>query len=94
MQINPQLRATHAQTTATRPAQAKSAQGTPAAVSAASAQTPEGARLARAREALREAPEVDLERVEAVRAAIARGEVRFDAERLAGLIEQFHGVRT
>ncbi|UTH73159.1 flagellar biosynthesis anti-sigma factor FlgM [Chromobacterium sp. IIBBL 290-4] len=38
-------------------------------------------------------PEIDLDKVESVRAALARGEVRFDAERLAGLIEQYHGGR-
>ncbi|QEL55721.1 flagellar biosynthesis anti-sigma factor FlgM [Chromobacterium paludis] len=43
--------------------------------------------------ALRAMPEIDASRVEAVRAALARGEVRFDAQRLAGLIEQYHGGR-
>ncbi|AXE32340.1 flagellar biosynthesis anti-sigma factor FlgM [Chromobacterium phragmitis] len=38
-------------------------------------------------------PEIDQAKVEAVRAALARGEVRFDAQRLAGLIDQYHGGR-
>ncbi|KZE85954.1 flagellar biosynthesis anti-sigma factor FlgM [Chromobacterium subtsugae] len=43
--------------------------------------------------ALQAMPEVDLAKVDAVRAALARGEVRFDPQRLAGLIEQYHGGR-
>ncbi|MCD0492715.1 flagellar biosynthesis anti-sigma factor FlgM [Chromobacterium violaceum] len=42
---------------------------------------------------LRAMPEVDQSRVDEIRAALARGEVRFDAQRLAGLIEQYHGGR-
>ncbi|OHX11461.1 flagellar biosynthesis anti-sigma factor FlgM [Chromobacterium sphagni] len=38
-------------------------------------------------------PEIDQAKVDAVRAALARGEVRFDPQRLAGLIEQYHGGR-
>jgi negative regulator of flagellin synthesis FlgM len=38
-------------------------------------------------------PEIDSARVAAVRDALARGEIRFDAQRLAGLIERFHGGR-
>ncbi len=98
MQINPHQRALHAQNTATRSATAQDAADARAPVSGTApltdaAPSARAASLARAREALRDAPEVDLERVEAVRAAIARGEVRFDADRLAGLIEQFHGSR-
>jgi negative regulator of flagellin synthesis FlgM len=42
-------------------------------------------------EALRKMPEIDLERVAALRDALAKGEVPFDAAKLAGLIERFHG---
>ncbi|WP_434634455.1 flagellar biosynthesis anti-sigma factor FlgM [Chromobacterium sp. CV08] len=38
-------------------------------------------------------PEIDQARVDEVRAALARGEVRFDPRRLAELIEQYHGGR-
>ncbi|KMN38307.1 MULTISPECIES: flagellar biosynthesis anti-sigma factor FlgM [Chromobacterium] len=42
---------------------------------------------------LRALPDIDLKRVEEVRAALARGEVRFDAARLADLVEQYHRSR-
>ncbi|KIA81548.1 flagellar biosynthesis anti-sigma factor FlgM [Chromobacterium amazonense] len=42
---------------------------------------------------LRAMPEIDQAKVDAVRAALARGEVRFDPQRLAGLIERYHGGR-
>jgi len=41
--------------------------------------------------ALGDMPDVDQAKVDAVRAALARGEARFDATRLAALIERFHG---
>ena len=41
--------------------------------------------------ALRALPDIDHERVAALRDALARGELPFDAARLAGLIERFHG---
>jgi negative regulator of flagellin synthesis FlgM len=40
---------------------------------------------------LRALPDIDHERVAALRDALARGELPFDAARLAGLIERFHG---
>jgi negative regulator of flagellin synthesis FlgM len=43
--------------------------------------------------ALRAMPDVDQAKVAALRDALARGEIRFDAGRLAGLIERFHGSR-
>lgn len=45
-----------------------------------------------AMDALQQAPEVDQARVEALRDALAKGELKFDAKRLAGLIERFHGA--
>ncbi|WP_018411160.1 flagellar biosynthesis anti-sigma factor FlgM [Methyloversatilis thermotolerans] len=36
-------------------------------------------------------PEIDQARVDALREALARGEVPFDPDKLAGLIERFHG---
>ena len=44
--------------------------------------------------ALRSMPEVDHAKVAELRDALARGEVRFDAARLAGLIQRFHGGRS
>jgi negative regulator of flagellin synthesis FlgM len=41
--------------------------------------------------ALRAMPDMDVDRVAELRDAIARGEVPFDAGKLAGLIQRFHG---
>ncbi len=41
--------------------------------------------------ALAAMPEIDHERVSELRDALARGELPFDAARLAGLIQRFHG---
>ncbi|WP_082107124.1 flagellar biosynthesis anti-sigma factor FlgM [Chromobacterium vaccinii] len=66
---------------------ASAADAAPRAISSvASAEAPLAA-------SLQAMPEIDQSKVEAVRAALARGEVRFDARRLAGLIEQYHGGR-
>ncbi|HVL44682.1 MAG TPA: flagellar biosynthesis anti-sigma factor FlgM, partial [Acidovorax sp.] len=43
--------------------------------------------------ALRAMPEIDAAKVAQLREALARGEVRFDAGKLAGLIARYHGVR-
>ena len=43
-----------------------------------------------AQAALRELPEIDEAKVAALREALARGEVRFDADKLAGLIQRYH----
>lgn len=65
----------------------------PAAGAAAEATPLQAGTLAPAQEALAAMPEIDSARVAAVREALARGEIRFDAQRLAGLIERFHGGR-
>jgi negative regulator of flagellin synthesis FlgM len=65
----------------------------PAASSTGSA-TLESAVLAPALAALREMPDIDHAKVAELRDALARGEVRFDASRLAGLIQRFHGSRS
>ncbi|KQV80730.1 negative regulator of flagellin synthesis LfgM [Massilia sp. Root351] len=41
--------------------------------------------------ALKDMPEVDHERVAMLRDALAKGELPFDADKLAGLIQRFHG---
>ena len=43
--------------------------------------------------ALRDMPEIDHARVAELRDALAKGELPFDAGKLAGLIERFHGSR-
>jgi negative regulator of flagellin synthesis FlgM len=49
--------------------------------------------LQAAQVALRAMPEVDEAKVAAVREALARGEIQFDAAKLAGLIARYHGGR-
>mgnify|MGYP001026055799 CR=1 FL=1 len=44
-----------------------------------------------ARAALDETPEIDMVRVTRVRAALATGKIRFDACKLAGTIQRYHG---
>lgn len=56
------------------------------------ATTLQSAALQPAMAAMQGLPEIDQAKVDALREALARGEVRFDAERLAGLIERYHGV--
>ena len=46
-----------------------------------------------AADALRAMPDFDAARVAELRDALARGELPFDAGRLAGLIQKFHGGR-
>ena len=41
--------------------------------------------------ALREMPEIDQAKVDALRDALAKGALPFDAGKLAGLIQRFHG---
>lgn len=45
-------------------------------------------------EALRALPEIDHEKVAALRDALAKGELPFDPAKLAGLIQRFHGGET
>ena len=64
------------------------------APAALSAQPLQSAVMGPALQALREMPEVDLERVGQLRDALAKGAVPFDAAKLAGLITRFHGGRS
>ena len=43
--------------------------------------------------ALKGMPEIDMARVNELRDALAKGEVPFDAAKLAGLIQRFHGSK-
>lgn len=62
----------------------------PVATSAAAAPL-ESAVLQPAQEALRALPDFDAARVAELRDALSKGELPFDAGRLAGLIQRFHG---
>jgi negative regulator of flagellin synthesis FlgM len=42
-------------------------------------------------QALSEMPEIDQEKVDQLRDALAKGELPFDPAKLAGLIQRFHG---
>lgn len=53
----------------------------------------QSAALAPAMDALRDMPEIDQAKVQAVRDALAKGEIQFDAKKLAGLISRYHGGR-
>jgi len=43
--------------------------------------------------ALAAMPEVDLDKVAALKDALARGDIQFDPDRLARLVQRFHGGR-
>lgn len=78
---------------ATTPAQeALPAHTTPSPLSA-KPQEHQSAVLQTAQAALHSMPEIDEAKVAALRDALARGEVKFDAGKLAGLIARYHGVR-
>lgn len=62
------------------------------AVATAPAAAPlQSAVLQPALQALKDMPEIDQERVEMLRDALAKGELPFDPAKLAGLIQRFHG---
>lgn len=71
--------------------------GAPAVTPASSAaeQAPlQSAVLQQAKEAMQALPEIDQAKVNALREALARGELPFDAGKLAGLIDRYHGTRS
>ena len=63
----------------------------PAAGSSSSNAPLQSAALAPALKALAEMPDIDQAKVDAVRDALAKGEIKFDAGKLAGLIARYHG---
>ena len=72
------------------------ADSAPADGAEAAAATPapaplQSAVLQPALQAMREIPEIDQERVDMLRDALAKGELPFDPAKLAGLIQRFHG---
>lgn len=66
----------------------------PSAATAAAAAPLQSAVMGPALAAMQALPEVDATRVAELRDAIARGELPFDAGKLAGLIQRFHGGRS
>lgn len=74
-------------------ANADHAAPTAAAPSLNGGELPAGA-LQQAKAALSALPEIDQARVAALRDALAKGELPFDAARLAGLIDRYHGGRS
>ena len=45
-------------------------------------------------QAMRDMPEIDQEKIDMLRDALAKGELPFDPAKLAGLIHRFHGSET
>jgi negative regulator of flagellin synthesis FlgM len=75
-----------------RVADSAPADGPDAAPAPAPAAAPlQSAVMQPALQALREMPEVDQERIDMLRDALAKGELPFDPAKLAGLIQRFHG---
>ncbi|KQQ36123.1 negative regulator of flagellin synthesis LfgM [Duganella sp. Leaf126] len=65
----------------------------PAAPSASATAAPlQSAVMQPALQAMRDMPEIDQEKVDMLRDALAKGELPFDPAKLAGLIQRFHGV--
>lgn len=71
-----------------------SAAATSHSSSSASPSPLQSAALTPAMTSMRDMPEIDQAKVEAVRDALAKGEIKFDAKKLAGLIERYHGGRS
>jgi len=65
-----------------------------AAAPAPAAAPLQSAVLQPALQALREMPEIDQEKIDMLRDALAKGELPFDPAKLAGLIQRFHGSET
>lgn len=74
-------------------ASAAPAPAAPAAAASASSAPLQSEVLQPAAKALAALPDFDAARVAELRDALAKGELPFDANRLAGLIQRFHGGR-
>ncbi|MGE5492283.1 MAG: flagellar biosynthesis anti-sigma factor FlgM [Actinomycetota bacterium] len=72
---------------------AATAGNAPAAAAAPAAAPLQSAVLQPALAALKDMPDIDQAKVEALRDALSRGEMPFNPARLAGLISRFHGNR-
>lgn len=74
----------------------KTREAAPAVLGSNAAAAPEALEssvLQGAKASLAAMPEIDQAKVDALREALARGEISFDANRLAKLIQRFHGGR-
>lgn len=49
--------------------------------------------LSAARQSLQAGPEIDLAKVREIRDALLRGELNFDADKVASLMQKYHGGR-
>lgn len=74
-----------------RPVDSAAAEAAEAAPAAAAPAPLQSAVLQPALAALRAMPEIDHDKVAALRDALAKGELPFDPAKLAGLIQRFHG---
>jgi negative regulator of flagellin synthesis FlgM len=74
-----------------RVADSAAVDGAEAAAPAPSPAPLQSAVLQPALQAMREMPEIDQEKVDLLRDALAKGELPFDPAKLAGLIQRFHG---
>ena len=72
------------------PAAADAAEAVASAAPAAQAPL-QSAVMQPALQAMREMPEIDQEKIDMLRNALAKGELPFDPAKLAGLIQRFHG---
>jgi negative regulator of flagellin synthesis FlgM len=77
-----------------RVADSAPADGAEAAAPAPSPAPLQSAVLQPALQAMRAMPEIDQEKVDLLRDALAKGELPFDPAKLAGLIQRFHGSET
>ena len=66
--------------------------GAEAAAAPSSSAPLQSAVMQPALQAMRDMPEIDQEKVDMLRDALAKGELPFDPAKLAGLIQRFHGV--
>ena len=74
------------------PAPVDGAEALAAPAAAATAAPLQSAVMQPALQAMRDLPEIDQEKVDMLRDALAKGELPFDPATLAGLIQRFHGV--
>jgi negative regulator of flagellin synthesis FlgM len=74
------------------PAPVDGAEAAAAPIAGSGAAPLQSAVMQPALQAMRDMPEIDQEKVDMLRDALAKGELPFDPTKLAGLIQRFHGV--
>ncbi|MDW5417377.1 flagellar biosynthesis anti-sigma factor FlgM [Iodobacter sp. CM08] len=65
----------------------------PAAKPSAAKNRDETSVLSAAKQGLQASPEIDMAKVQEIRAALLRGELNFDADKVAALMQRYHGGR-